>query len=88
MRVSTSQYLNNENDHEKKTSIKQRLSYYEDNQKFDGYVKRIPQSEICPALCVLCQCTVVFIKMSSFLFVRSGAMPRMLDLSCGIPFPV
>ena len=28
------------------------------------------------------------IKMSSFLFVRAWAMPRILYLSCGVPFPV
>ena len=27
-------------------------------------------------------------KMSSFLFVRPWALPRILNLSCGIPFPV
>ena len=27
-------------------------------------------------------------KMSSFLFVRAWAMPRILYLSCGVPFPV
>ena len=27
-------------------------------------------------------------KMSSYLFVRACAMPRMLYLSCAIPFPV
>ena len=27
-------------------------------------------------------------KMSSFLFERACAMPRMVYLSCGIPFPV
>jgi len=27
-------------------------------------------------------------KMSSFLFVRTWAMPRISYLSCGVPFPV
>ena len=58
---------------------------------------------ICPAPCVLCQWTsplphsntnVKFcscrlcMKMSSFLFVRAWAMPCILYLSCGVPFPV
>ena len=43
---------------------------------------KIPQSGLCPALCVLRQCTVVF------LFVRVWAMPRILHLSYGVSFPV
>ena len=44
---------------------------------------------ICPAQCVLRQCTVVFaFKCRLILFVRAWAMPRVLYLSCGIPFPV
>ena len=34
-----------------------------------------------------CTCRLCM-KMLSFLFVRACAMPRILFLSCGIPFPV
>ena len=43
-----------------------------------------PHSNIYVKLCTSCLC----IKISSFLFVRAWAMPRILYLSCGIPFPV
>ena len=39
-------------------------------------------STVCALYCHLC------IKMLSFLFVRVLTMPRILNLSCGIPFPV
>ena len=46
--------------------------------------RKIPQSTICQPLCVLC----IYMKMLSFLFLRAWAMPHVLHLSCGIPFPV
>ena len=41
--------------------------------------------------CTVCALSIysrLCIKMSSFLFVRTWAMPRILYPSCGIPFPV
>ena len=46
--------------------------------------KRNMSSAVCASSMYSCIC----MKMSSFLFVHSCAMPRMLYLSCGIPFPV
>ena len=43
-----------------------------------------PHSNIYVKLCTSRLC----IKMSSFLFVRGCAMPRLLYLSCEVPFPV
>ena len=43
-----------------------------------------PHSNIYVKLCTSRLC----IKMSSFLFVRGCAMPRILYLSCEVPFPV
>ena len=43
-----------------------------------------PHSNIYVKLCTSRLC----MKMSSFLFVRTWAMPRILYLSCGVPFPV
>ena len=40
------------------------------------------------AVCALSIYSRLCMKMSSFLFVRACAMPRLLNLSCGIPFPV
>ena len=40
------------------------------------------------AVCALSMYSRLCMKMSSFLFVRACAVPRMLYLSCGIPFPV
>ena len=65
--------------------------------------EKIPQSKICPAPCVLRKWTsplphsninVKFCsshlctKMLSSLFVHAWAMPHILYLSCGVPFPV
>ena len=41
-------------------------------------------SAVCASSMYSCLC----MKMSSFLFVRACAKPRMVYLSCGIPFPV
>ena len=43
-----------------------------------------PHSNIYVKLCNSRLC----MKMSSFLFLRTWAMPRVLYLSCGVPFPV
>ena len=43
-----------------------------------------PDSNINVKFCTSRHC----VKMSSFLFVRAWAMPRILYLSCGVPFPV
>ena len=43
-----------------------------------------PHSNINLKFCTSCLC----MKMSSFLFVRAWALPRILYLSCGVPFPV
>ena len=51
-------------------------------------LKKIPQSGICSAVCGLSMYSRLCMKMSSFLFVRPWAMPHILYLSCGIPFPV
>ena len=40
------------------------------------------------AVCASSMNSRLCMKMSSFLFVRACAMPRILYLSCGIPFPV
>ena len=44
----------------------------------------LPHSNIYVKFCISRLC----MKMSSFLFVRTWAMPRILHLSCGVPFPV
>ena len=40
------------------------------------------------AVCASSMYSRLCMKVSSFLFVRACAVPRMLNLSCGIPFPV
>ena len=40
------------------------------------------------AMCAVSMNSHLCMKMSSFLFVRAWAMPRILCLSCGVPFPV
>ena len=66
------------------------------HQRTSGTHLRIPlkntaEQNICPAPYVLCQCTVVFAwKCHLFCLCAHGkwSMPRILYLSCGIPFPV
>ena len=44
----------------------------------------LPHSNINVKFCTSRLC----MKMSSFLFVRAWAMPRILYIACGVPFPV
>ena len=60
------------------TSVMAWLSWGEVIKKNDRTAAVVRASPICSAPCVLHQCTVVF----------AWAMPRILYLSCGIPFPV
>ena len=55
-----------------------------------GLKKRenIAKRNMSSAVCALSIYSHLCIKMSSFLFVCAWAMPRILYLSCGIPFPV
>ena len=51
---------------------------------FINYQVPWPHSNINVKFCTSRLC----MKMSSFLFVRAWALPRILYLSCGVPFPV
>ena len=51
-------------------------------------VKNTAKRNMSSAVCASSMYSRLCMKMSSFLFVRACAVPRMLYLSCGIPFPV
>ena len=50
--------------------------------------KNTAKRNMSSAVCASSMYSRLCMKMSSFLFVRACAVPRMLYLSCGIPFPV
>ena len=55
---------------------------------FGFHKKNTAKRNMSSAACASSMYSRICMKMLSFLFVRSWAMPRMLYLSCGIPFPV
>ena len=54
----------------------------------DTKVKNTAKRNMSSAVCASSIYSRPCMKMLSFLFLRSRALPRMLYLSCGIPFPV
>ena len=50
--------------------------------------KNTAKRNMSSAVCASSMYSRLCMKMSFFLFLRACAMPRMLYLSCGIPFPV
>ena len=50
--------------------------------------KNTAKRNMSSAVCASSMYSRLCMKMSSFLFVRACAMPRMLYLSCGIPYQV
>ena len=51
-------------------------------------LKNTAKRNMSSAVCASSIYSRLCMKMSSFLLVRACAMPRMLYISCGIPFPV
>ena len=66
------------------------LRYFLSNQSIiEGLQKReIPKWNMPSAMCAFSIYRHLCMKMSSFLCVRTWTMPRILCLSCEIPFPV
>ena len=55
---------------------------------FEFRAKNTAKRNMSSKVCALSMYSRLCLKMSSFLFVRTWAMPGILYLSCGIPFPV
>ena len=56
--------------------------------KLRMFSKNTAKRNMASAMCGSSMYSRLCMKMSSFLFLHTRALPRMLYLSCGIPFPV
>ena len=71
-------------DHATLDEKSRKAEYVQCHVRFVNVQVPCPPSIIYVRFCTSCLC----MKMLSFPFVRAWAMPRILYLSCGVPFPV